>query len=142
MRFDSSLKQLLQAAAGSTDCDTFRATTKANHKFALEYCARLLRFTINHHGPVKGGHIQPELRRDAMAELLGFLQAETAVAPSAVSRAPVRARPPRSASGRAKTKKPRRGAAKKAAAGKVRAKAVRAKKARTKARRTSRAARR
>lgn len=75
MDFDASLKDLLRATAGSADCDTFRATTKANHPFAIEYCARLLRFTINHHGPVKGGHIQPELRRDAMAEFLGFLQA-------------------------------------------------------------------
>ena len=80
MNFDSSLKELLRAAAGATDCDTFRATTKANHPFALEYCARLLRFTVDHHGPVKHKHILPELRRDAMAELLGFLQAESAVA--------------------------------------------------------------
>jgi hypothetical protein len=74
MEFDSSLKELLRAASGKTDCDTFRAVTKANHPFALEYCARLLRFTINHHGPVKFGHIQPWLRSDAMAELLGFIQ--------------------------------------------------------------------
>ena len=80
MNFDSSLKELLRAAAGATDCDTFRATTKANHPFALEYCARLLRFTVDHHGPVKHKHILPELRRDAMAELLGFLQAESAIA--------------------------------------------------------------
>lgn len=76
MSFDHSLKELLRVVSGATDCDTFRATTKANHPFALEYCARLLRFTVNHHGPVKGRHIHPELRRDAMAELLGFLQAE------------------------------------------------------------------
>lgn len=79
MNFDSSLKELLRAAAGSTDCDTFRATTKANHPFALEYCARLLRFTVRHHGPVRDSHIQPELRRDAMAELLVFLQDEMRV---------------------------------------------------------------
>lgn len=75
MAFDHSLKALVQTVAGRTDCDTFRATTKANHPFALEYCARLLRFTIRHHGPVRDHHIQPELRRDAMAELLGLLQA-------------------------------------------------------------------
>lgn len=78
MNFDHSLKSLLQAAAGKTDCDTFRATTKSNHQFALEYCARLLRFTIKHHGPVRDNHIQPELRRDAMAEFLTFLKAENA----------------------------------------------------------------
>jgi hypothetical protein len=76
MAFDHSLKALFQAVSGRTDCDTFRATTKANHPFALEYCARLLRFTVKHHGPVRDNHIQPELRRDAMAELLGFLQPE------------------------------------------------------------------
>jgi len=74
MAFDHSLKNLVQAVAGTTDCDTFRDTIKSNHPFALEYCARLLRFTINHHGPVKGHHIHPELRHDAMAEFLGFLQ--------------------------------------------------------------------
>ena len=76
MNFDGSLKALLKAVSGKTDCDTFRATTKANHPFALEYCARLLRFTVKHHGPIRDKHIQPELRRDAMAELLGFLQAK------------------------------------------------------------------
>jgi hypothetical protein len=80
MNFDSSLKELLRSVAGATDCDTFRATTKENHPFALEYCARLLRFTVNHHGPVKHGDIQPELRRDAMAEFLGFIQEESAIA--------------------------------------------------------------
>ena len=85
MAFDQSLKDLLQAAAGKTDCDTFRATTKANHPFALEYCARLLRFTVKHHGPVRDKHIQPELRRDAMAELLGFLKAERPAEENAVA---------------------------------------------------------
>lgn len=81
MNFDSSLKHLLLNAAGKTDCDTFRATMKANHPFALEYCARLLRFTVNHNGPVKRKEINAWLRRDAMAELLGFLQPESESAP-------------------------------------------------------------
>ena len=76
MNFDDSLKELLRSVAGNTDCNTFRATTKANHPFALEYCARLLQFTVRHHGPVRDGHIQPWLRMDAMAELLGFIKAE------------------------------------------------------------------
>lgn len=75
MNFDKSLKELLRKVSGKTDCDTFRATTKANHPFALEYCARLLRFTVDHNGPVKRKEINPWLRRDAMAELLGFIQA-------------------------------------------------------------------
>ena len=73
MNFDASLKDLVRRTQGNTDCTTFRATTKSNHPFALEYCARLLRFTTNHHGPVKRKEINEWLRRDAMAELLGFL---------------------------------------------------------------------
>jgi hypothetical protein len=80
MNFDGSLKQLLRAVSGRTDCISFQRTTKSNHKFALEYCARLLRFTVAHHGPVRDHEIHPELRRDAMAELLGFLQGEMDVA--------------------------------------------------------------
>src|SRR5262245_34681668 len=56
------------------------AIFRGAHKFALEYCARLLRFTVAHHGPVRDHEIHPELRRDAMAELLGFLQGEMDVA--------------------------------------------------------------
>ena len=73
MNFDASLKDLVRRTQGNTDCNTFRATTKSNHPFALEYCARLLRFTTNHHGPVKRKEINQWLRRDAMAELLSFL---------------------------------------------------------------------
>jgi hypothetical protein len=73
MSFDASLKDLLQAAAGRTDCDTFRATTKANHPFAIEYCARLIRFTVDHHGPLKHRHVLPWLKKDAVAEITRFL---------------------------------------------------------------------
>ncbi len=73
MNFDASLKDLVRRTQGNTDCDTFRTTTKSNHPFALEYCARLLRFTTNHHGPVKRKEINPWLSPDAMAELLAFL---------------------------------------------------------------------
>lgn len=75
MNFDASLKNLLQAVSGVTDCDTFRATTKANHTFAIEYCARLLRFTVNHHGPLKHEHALRFLRKDAVAEISTFLSA-------------------------------------------------------------------
>ena len=68
-----SLKSLLLNETGQTDCETFKTETKANHRFAIEYCARLLRLTVNHHGPVKGRHINPHLRRDAVAEFEGFL---------------------------------------------------------------------
>lgn len=73
MKFDSSLKALLLKATGNTDCETFKTETKSNHAFAIEYCARLLRFTVKHHGPVRDGHINPWLRRDAVAEFEKFL---------------------------------------------------------------------
>lgn len=73
MSFDSSLKQLLIQATAASDCDTFRVETKSNHKFAIEYCARLIRFTVNHHGPIKRKEINPWLRRDAVAEFESFL---------------------------------------------------------------------
>lgn len=73
MNFDASLKQLLKSVSGKTDCDTFRAATKSNHRFAIEYCARLLRFTVNHHGPVKRKDINSWLRKDAVVEFKRFL---------------------------------------------------------------------
>jgi len=74
MHFDASLKALLLQAAGKTDCDTFRAESKSNHRFAIEYCARLLRFTVEHHGPIRDRDINPWLRRDSVAEFEALLQ--------------------------------------------------------------------
>lgn len=68
MNFDQSLKALLKSVSGKTDCDTFRSVSKSNHRFAIEYCARLLRFTVNHHGPVKRKEINSWLKRDAVNE--------------------------------------------------------------------------
>ncbi|WP_194792048.1 hypothetical protein [Pseudomonas sp. UFMG81] len=73
MGFDASLKALLMEAAGKTDCPTFRTETKNNHRFAIEYCARLLRFTVKHHGPIKRREINEWLRKDALAEFESFL---------------------------------------------------------------------
>jgi hypothetical protein len=73
MNFDPSLKKLLKNVSGQTDCDTFIKVSKSNHKFAIEYCARLLRFTINHHGPVKRKEINSWLKPDAVKEFQGFL---------------------------------------------------------------------
>lgn len=73
MSFDASLKNLLQQAAGATDCDTFIKASKANHRFAIEYCARLIRFTVDHHGPIKRKRINPWLRTDAVSEFEKFL---------------------------------------------------------------------
>jgi len=73
MNFDPSLKALLVSVSGQSDCNTFRRVTKENHPFALEYTARLIRFTVNHHGPLKRREIHPWLRRSAVDEFRGFL---------------------------------------------------------------------
>ncbi len=76
MELDPSLENLLESVAGGqTDCEKFIVVTKQNHPFAFEFCARLLRFTVNHHGPVKHKKINPFLRRDAVSEFQGFLSA-------------------------------------------------------------------
>ncbi len=73
--FDSSLKDLLLKVSGKTDCDTFREITKSNHEFAIEYCARLLRFTVNHHGPIKRKEINEWLSQAAVTEFENLLSA-------------------------------------------------------------------
>lgn len=73
MSFDASLRDLLMAAAAKVDCKTFQVVTKANHPFAIEYCARLIRFTVKHHGPIKRKEINEWLRKDAVLEFEKFL---------------------------------------------------------------------
>lgn len=73
MTIDSSLKSFVVAVVGTDECADFIVTTKANHQFAAEYCARLLRFTVTHHGPVKRKEINQYLDRNAMAEFQKFL---------------------------------------------------------------------
>ena len=73
MQFNPVLKTMLVQAGGDASCDTFRRVTKQNHVFAIEYCARLLRETVEHHGPVKGRHINPWLQRAAVEEFLSYL---------------------------------------------------------------------
>ena len=74
MHFSPSLKHLLVAAGADGSCESFIKTTKTNHGFAIEYCARLLRFTTKHHGPVRDRHINEWLKRDAVTEFMGFLR--------------------------------------------------------------------
>ncbi|MFZ1234678.1 MAG: hypothetical protein WAQ53_15555 [Thiofilum sp.] len=77
MVFDASLKELLRSVAGKTDCQSFRNLTKSNKYFAIEYCARLLRFTINHHGPIKRYEIHPWLSKEAVQEFTNLLSSTT-----------------------------------------------------------------
>jgi len=68
MAFGDDLKQLVRERAGATDGDTFQQAMKDDHVLAMEYVARLLRHTVNHHGPVKRHEIDSWLRKDAVEE--------------------------------------------------------------------------
>jgi hypothetical protein len=71
--FGQELKDLILAKVGTFDGSAFQATTKANHPFAMEYVARLLRRTTQHHGPVKHHEIDEWLKQDAVEELQTLL---------------------------------------------------------------------
>jgi hypothetical protein len=68
MNFGQELSDLVRDKVGSLDAAAFRQAMKDNHRLAMEYVARLLRRTINHHGPVKHHDIDQWLRADAVAE--------------------------------------------------------------------------
>jgi hypothetical protein len=75
MFFGADLKALVDQEVGTRDGDAFQIATKNNHPFAMEFTARLLRHTTQHHGPVKRYEIHPWLRRDAVdefEELIGY----------------------------------------------------------------------
>jgi hypothetical protein len=67
------LRQLLVDAAGTATCEAFILQTKADPRFAIDYCANLIRLTTKHHGPIKHRHINPWLRRDAVQEFATLL---------------------------------------------------------------------
>jgi hypothetical protein len=73
MNFGQELKDLVLARVGSRDGDAFQKAMKRDHPLAMEYVARLLRRTVNHHGPVKRREIDPWLRRDAVLEFQALL---------------------------------------------------------------------
>ena len=73
MTFGQELKDLVLSKVGSLDGDKFQQAMKQDHQLAMEYVARLLRRTINHHGPVKRHEIDAWLRRDAVMEFQALL---------------------------------------------------------------------
>lgn len=75
------LKQYTQAMIGSTDCNHFIVESKKNHLFSLGFCARLLRETVNHHGPVKRKEINDWLSPVAVAEFEHLLTGGAVVIP-------------------------------------------------------------
>lgn len=58
---------------GTPDYASFQRLMKENKQLALEYAARLLRFTIRHNGPVARGEIHPWLRAAAVLEFAQIL---------------------------------------------------------------------
>jgi hypothetical protein len=71
--FDAFRKALVKATAKTLDCETFRKTTQQNHPFAIEYCARLLRFSTRHHGPIRDHRIDQWVSKDAVDEFKAAL---------------------------------------------------------------------
>ena len=57
MNLDNGLNAFVQATFGSTDDLTFITGSNTNHKFAIEYAARLLMITVNANGPILKHHI-------------------------------------------------------------------------------------
>jgi len=67
----------------------FQWMTKNIPAYAIEHCARLLRFTIRHHGPIVRGEILPWLSLDAVREfesLLSNTSMSTTPTPPAVKK--------------------------------------------------------
>jgi hypothetical protein len=73
MIFGQELKDLVLSKVGSLDGDKFQQAMKQDHQLAMEYVARLLRRTVNHHGPVKRHEIDAWLCRDAVMEFQALL---------------------------------------------------------------------
>jgi hypothetical protein len=71
--FDASLRDCVRRYCGSLKIHTFIERMKSDHRFAIEYAARLLRFTTRHNGPVLRREINPWLRKEAVAEFQVFL---------------------------------------------------------------------
>lgn len=87
LKYGADLQALFAARSpGDTSCQAFMRVSKKDHRFAMEYDARPLRHTLQHHGPVKRREINAWLRRDAVAEFEALLARElhpTAAPPAA-----------------------------------------------------------
>jgi len=73
MDFGQELKDLVLAKVGTLDGNAFQKAMKKDHLLAMEYLARLLRRTTNHHGPIRGHKIHPWVRRNAVEEFQALL---------------------------------------------------------------------
>lgn len=71
--FGVDLKELARKFCVPLSPKAFIEKMKAEHTFAMEYIARLLRHTVRHNGPVLRKEINPFLSREAVAEFQRFL---------------------------------------------------------------------
>lgn len=78
MNLAPELEALILARIGTTDGNVFQMTMKSDHTLAMEYTARLLRHTVDHHGPVKHHHIDAWLRKDSVEEFIALLDGNSA----------------------------------------------------------------
>jgi hypothetical protein len=70
MANDASLKDYVKKTLGAADTATFISKMKTNHKFAIEYAARLLMVTTAANGPVGRKSFHRQLSRDAVIEFM------------------------------------------------------------------------
>lgn len=99
MNFDPSLKECLDRHFGgpgrasvrghSTHARRFISYTKTSPSFAIEYCARLLRFTVRHHGPLLRREIVPWLRVDCIQAFYELLTQTNITTPMPTPAAPL-----------------------------------------------------
>src|SRR5436190_21534360 len=68
MHFGEELKTLVLAKVGALDGNDYQRAMKTDHPLATENVARLLRRTVQPHGPVKRQETNPEPRKHAVAE--------------------------------------------------------------------------
>jgi len=73
MDLDNGLNAFVQATFGSTDDLTIITWSNTNHKFAIEYAARLLMITVNANGPILNHHIHGSLQRVAVSEFMDYI---------------------------------------------------------------------
>lgn len=73
MNFDPSLKGCVRSYNVEPTPANFIHLMKTNKRAAIEYCARLLRFTIRHHGPLVRGEVFPFLRQENIAAFQALL---------------------------------------------------------------------
>jgi hypothetical protein len=113
MAFGSELKNLVLTKVGTLDAVDFQRSMKADHSFAMEYVARLLRRTSHPSGPLVRHEVDSWLRRDAVEEFKSFIgddlkkripdESNTNVSNSTLPPQPTASATPRRASSRKRT---------------------------------------